>query len=500
MADRPGGTQSADEAQLHSLGYAQELRRGMKTFSNFAVSFTIISILSGCLTLFYFAMNTGGPAIMTLGWLFVGFFVLMVALGMAEVASSYPTAGGLYYWAAKLADEAGGNGAAWSWFVGWFNLVGQVAVTAGIDFGLAFFINTFLTIQFGFPSDPPHTILIYAIVLFIHGLLNTFGIRIVAILNNVSVWWHLVGVARDRPRLHGLQPAHPDRLGHGLHDRGQQHERRSEPVVPWIPDLRNPAVRRLDRLAQRPIHAHRIRRLGPHVRGNPRRQPVGSERDRLLGDHLDHRRLRPPRGDERRDHSRCRLQGRDRGGSCGLSARAQCRGQLRDCRAAGPDLDRCDRPDWWPDHPADRDRGPVLLRHVVGHGQLPDDLRLLAGRSGPWQSFLAPDQQADPDTHELDLAGCGRRVHPRTALSLQPRRLRGRHLDRGDRPVRGLRLPGLPAPASRQRSSRKDPGHSAAGASQSGSSPRSGSSSSSSCSCSPRFCQFSRMAASFWPT
>jgi amino acid transporter len=167
----------------------------MRTFSNFAVSFTIISILSGCLTLFGFAMNTGGPAVMTLGWLFVGFFVILVALGMAEVASSYPTAGGLYYWAAKLANESGRNGAAWSWFTGWFNLVGQVAVTAGIDFGLAFFVNAFLNIAFGFPADPPHTILIYAVVLFIHGLLNTFGIRIVALLNDVSVWWHLVGVA-----------------------------------------------------------------------------------------------------------------------------------------------------------------------------------------------------------------------------------------------------------------------------------------------------------------
>ena len=79
----------------------------MRTFSNFAVSFTIISILSGCLTLFEFAMNMGGPAVMTLGWLVVGFFVTLVALGMAEVASSYPTAGGLYYWAAKLAPESG---------------------------------------------------------------------------------------------------------------------------------------------------------------------------------------------------------------------------------------------------------------------------------------------------------------------------------------------------------------------------------------------------------
>jgi amino acid transporter len=196
MDSRSSGTPaSRDVERLHQLGYAQELRRGMKTFSNFAVSFTIISILSGCLTLFLFAMNTGGPAVMTLGWLFVGFFVILVALGMAEVASSYPTAGGLYYWAAKLADEAGANGARWSWFVGWFNLVGQVAVTAGIDFGLAFFTNALLNLTIGFPVDPAHTVGIFGVMLVIHALLNTFGIRIVTLLNDVSVWWHLIGVA-----------------------------------------------------------------------------------------------------------------------------------------------------------------------------------------------------------------------------------------------------------------------------------------------------------------
>lgn len=188
-------TKSRDVERLHQLGYAQELRRGMKTFSNFAVSFTIISILSGCLTLFKFGMLAGGPAVMTLGWLFVGFFVLLVALGMAEVASSYPTAGGLYYWAAKLADEGGRNGAAWSWFTGWFNLVGQVAVTAGIDFGLATFTQAFLNYVFGYPLEPIYLIYVYAAVLILHALLNTFGIRIVALLNDVSVWWHLAGVA-----------------------------------------------------------------------------------------------------------------------------------------------------------------------------------------------------------------------------------------------------------------------------------------------------------------
>ena len=192
MADQP--TSSRDREQLHQLGYAQELRRGMRTFSNFAVSFTIISILSGCLTLFGFAMNVGGPAVMTLGWLFVGFFVTLVALGMAEVASSYPTAGGLYYWAAKLAPESGRNGAKWSWFVGWFNLIGQVAVTAGIDFGLALFTTAFLNLAFGVEATPTNTIAVYGVVLVLHGLLNTFGIRLVTLLNDVSVWWHIVGV------------------------------------------------------------------------------------------------------------------------------------------------------------------------------------------------------------------------------------------------------------------------------------------------------------------
>jgi amino acid permease (GABA permease) len=183
---------TSDEETLHRLGYAQELRRRMSGFSNFAVSFTIISILSGCLTLFYFGMDEGGPAIIVWSWPIVGIFTLLVGLSMAEVCSSFPTAGGLYYWSAKLART---NGPAWSWFTGWFNFLGQVAVTAGIDFGAAFFINFLLDLWFGFDlSHPWHTVLIYAIVLFVHGMLNQFGIRLVALLNSVSVWWHIFGV------------------------------------------------------------------------------------------------------------------------------------------------------------------------------------------------------------------------------------------------------------------------------------------------------------------
>ncbi|HLI41761.1 MAG TPA: amino acid permease [Streptosporangiaceae bacterium] len=181
----------ADERRLHELGYAQELRRRMSGFSNFAVSFTIISILSGCLTLYGYGMNTGGPAIIVWGWPIVGAMTLLVGLAMAEVCSSFPTAGGLYYWAAKLAPK---NGPAWSWFTGWFNFLGQVAVTAGIDFGAAFFINALLNLQWGVSTAHWVTILIFAIVLFVHGLMNQFGIRLVALLNDVSVWWHILGV------------------------------------------------------------------------------------------------------------------------------------------------------------------------------------------------------------------------------------------------------------------------------------------------------------------
>ncbi len=188
----PGAAPGTDEARLHELGYAQELRRHMSGFSNFAVSFTIISILSGCLTLYGFGMNTGGPVDMTWGWLFVGAMTLMVGLAMAEVCSSFPTAGGLYYWSAKLAKN---NPGAWSWFTGWFNFLGQVAVTAGIDFGAAFFLNSFLDLTFGFDARRWHTILLFGIILVVHALLNTFGVGLVALLNDISVWWHIVGVA-----------------------------------------------------------------------------------------------------------------------------------------------------------------------------------------------------------------------------------------------------------------------------------------------------------------
>src|SRR5919198_5917191 len=99
----PAQTANTDEQRLHELGYAQGLRRSLSGFSNFAVSFTIISILSGCLTLYGAGMKTGGPAVIVWGWLGVGALTLFVGLAMAEVCSAFPTAGGLYFFAARLA-------------------------------------------------------------------------------------------------------------------------------------------------------------------------------------------------------------------------------------------------------------------------------------------------------------------------------------------------------------------------------------------------------------
>jgi amino acid transporter len=181
-----------DRDHLHAMGYAQELHRGMSTFSNFAISFSIISILAGGMTSFWLGMVTAGPRVILLGWVVVGFFVLLVGMAMAEICSAYPTAGGLYYWSAKLARK---NAARWSWFTGYFNLLGQIGVIASVDYALSIFIAYFIRLfDDGFKLTVGSIYIIFLIVLVVHGLLNTFGINIVKIMGDISVWWHVVGV------------------------------------------------------------------------------------------------------------------------------------------------------------------------------------------------------------------------------------------------------------------------------------------------------------------
>ncbi|MEO7015719.1 MAG: amino acid permease [Leifsonia sp.] len=183
--------EDSDAADLARLGYKQELHRGMSGFSNFAVSFSIISILAGCITSYSIALNSGGPSAITLGWPIVGVFVLCVALAMAEVCSRYPTAGGLYFWAGRLAKK---NKRQWAWFVGWFNFLGEVAVTAAIDYGAAITMMAFASLTWGVQPNAYNTFGLFLVLIVIHGLLNTFGVNLVSLLSNISAWWHIVGV------------------------------------------------------------------------------------------------------------------------------------------------------------------------------------------------------------------------------------------------------------------------------------------------------------------
>jgi amino acid transporter len=190
---------TTDEQRLAELGYKQELKRGWSGFSNFAISFSIISILAGCFTTYGQAWINGGPVAISIGWPVISIFILLVAFSMSELASAMPTAGGIYYWASKL------GGAGWGWFTGWFNLIGLVAVTASVDYAAATFLNSTLSFYgahiFGVnfatttvQSALHHTFVLFIILLALHAAINIFSSPLVALFTRVSVWWHVIGV------------------------------------------------------------------------------------------------------------------------------------------------------------------------------------------------------------------------------------------------------------------------------------------------------------------
>jgi amino acid transporter len=174
-------TLADDVHTLHRLGYSQELARRMSGFSNFALSLSIICILAGGVTSFHIGFCSVGGAAIGLGWPLVCLFSLVVALTMAQVASAFPTAGGLYHWAAIL----GGRG--WGWATAWFNLVGLVTVLAAINMGtVEFVLGAF------FPDVKADNSWKVAAVLGItcsQALFNHLGIRVTTRLTDFSGYW-----------------------------------------------------------------------------------------------------------------------------------------------------------------------------------------------------------------------------------------------------------------------------------------------------------------------
>ncbi len=190
---RSAGTVLLDDDQrLHELGYPRKLSRRLTWFDNFAVSFTIINIIAGVFTGFGEGFNAGGPRTLVWGWIVVSTLILFVGMAMAEICSAYPTSGALYYWAAKLAKR---HNAAWSWFTGWLNFAGQIAGTAATDFAAAGFINILASMEFhGYNPTKYTTLSIFAVILLVHALANTFTVKLVGLFNRISVWWLLGGV------------------------------------------------------------------------------------------------------------------------------------------------------------------------------------------------------------------------------------------------------------------------------------------------------------------
>jgi len=181
---------SDDEKHLARLGYSQELHRSWSGFSNFAISFSIISILAGCFTSFALGWNNGGPAAIAWGWPILTVFILIIGMCMSELVSAYPTSGGIYWWASKLGGPMAG------FYTGWLNLIGLVAIVASVAYGCATFFDAFI----GYFSSSwagnyslTRVFIEFVIILGLAALLNIFSSHLLAVLNNISVWWHVIG-------------------------------------------------------------------------------------------------------------------------------------------------------------------------------------------------------------------------------------------------------------------------------------------------------------------
>ncbi|HEY8263583.1 MAG TPA: amino acid permease [Methyloceanibacter sp.] len=169
-----------DVKVLHGMGYAQELSRGMSKFSNFAISFSIICILSGGINSFAQATSSVGGAGAGIGWI-VGCGVSAVfAIAMAQIASAYPTAGGLYHWGSILGNRFTG------WVTAWLNLLGLITVMGAINIGTAFFFQGTFGSYVGMTTDPSHIVIFVGIITALQALINHLGIKLTALLTDWS--------------------------------------------------------------------------------------------------------------------------------------------------------------------------------------------------------------------------------------------------------------------------------------------------------------------------
>jgi amino acid transporter len=185
--DQTGGER--DSADLAQFGYQQELKRGLGTFSSFAVAFSYISPSTGIFTLFALGLITiGGDFIWT--WPVVALGQFIIALNFAEVSSHYPIAGSVFQWTKYLSKRG------YAWFSGWIYMFAGIltvtAVVATIPLALIPALNGLGWHSLGLTL---HSELIVALItLVVITVLNIYGVRLVAIINNTGVVFEILGM------------------------------------------------------------------------------------------------------------------------------------------------------------------------------------------------------------------------------------------------------------------------------------------------------------------
>src|SRR5256885_13182875 len=180
--------EQVDVADLAKFGYKQELRRVLGVYSSFAVAFSYISPSTGIFTLFILGISLAGPAFFW-SWPSVVIGQLIIGLNFAEVSSHFPVAGSVYQWTKYLSNRH------YSWFTGWIYLFAGVLTVTAVDVTVPIVLIPLLNnLGLSIPNNTTSQITIGALVLISTTLLNVFGVRLVAIVNNTGVVFEILGM------------------------------------------------------------------------------------------------------------------------------------------------------------------------------------------------------------------------------------------------------------------------------------------------------------------
>jgi amino acid transporter len=174
-----------DQEFLAKFGYKQELDRSLGFLSTFAIAFGFVSATNGFFALFYYGLDTGGPAGVFWSWPIVVFGQLMVALVFAEAASHFPLAGGVMQWAKHLSTST------WGWFTAWMFLFALLVTVAGVAFGAA----PIACGLFGWEATRWTLFLIALFFTVVPMALNIWGVKIMAFVNNIGTITELIGMS-----------------------------------------------------------------------------------------------------------------------------------------------------------------------------------------------------------------------------------------------------------------------------------------------------------------